>query len=429
MISATFKPFNPKVLQVLLKSHDGEPLRLKSRENSRVEFKESFNFGSKDAYAKTMAAFANTSGGYLIFGVKDKPRDVIGLQNTNFEEFDPAKLTEFLNSALSPEIEWEPQTIDFHSRKLGLIYVWELKSKPVVCTKNSGADLREAEIYYRYRGRSERIKYPELTSLLEGEREKERNLWKAHLENISRIGVSNAAVLNTTTGLVSGPGGSFLITEDLIPKLAFIREGRFRDGGAPTLKLVGTLQSFDAALIAPTEVVVQHRALNLSGIVMAFLEQRRVDNPTDYIEEICFNTTAYLPVHFFMKQAELSVEDTIKLIGSIPSRQPSRGKLVDRLQSGDKVPIGSVVSETPLARKRREYLVILLDRRIPEELPSDDVMLFCQAITHMDSEDVDPKILFPFVADLFSRSYSMANGPTSNAMRRAICHLDSLLFS
>ena len=58
---------------------------LKSRESNTVEFKEAFNKNSTAKYGKTMAAYSNNRGGYIIFGVKDKPRNIIGLKNDNFE--------------------------------------------------------------------------------------------------------------------------------------------------------------------------------------------------------------------------------------------------------------------------------------------------------------------------------------------------------
>lgn len=58
---------------------------LRSRESNTVEFKESFNKNSTAKYAKTMAAYANNRGGYIIFGVKDNPREIVGLKSNNFE--------------------------------------------------------------------------------------------------------------------------------------------------------------------------------------------------------------------------------------------------------------------------------------------------------------------------------------------------------
>lgn len=50
------------------------------RESQTLEFKESFNFAGLSEYFRDFAAFANNKGGWLIFGVKDRPkRELIGL--------------------------------------------------------------------------------------------------------------------------------------------------------------------------------------------------------------------------------------------------------------------------------------------------------------------------------------------------------------
>ncbi|MDR1159020.1 MAG: ATP-binding protein [Syntrophomonadaceae bacterium] len=77
---------------------------LKSRESNTVEFKQSFNAGNAAAYARTMAAFSNNRGGYIIFGVKDNPREVVGVKANNFENFNQEKFTGAVNSLFSPEI-------------------------------------------------------------------------------------------------------------------------------------------------------------------------------------------------------------------------------------------------------------------------------------------------------------------------------------
>ena len=76
--------------------------RLKSRESTTVEFKENFNMSNLAKYAKTMAAYVNNCGGYIIFGVRDRPRYLTGLSNDNFENLDQAKFTAGINSLFSP---------------------------------------------------------------------------------------------------------------------------------------------------------------------------------------------------------------------------------------------------------------------------------------------------------------------------------------
>ena len=59
---------------------------IRSRESNTVEFKQSFNKGNTAAYAKTMAAYANNSGGYIIFGITDSPSKIVGLKNDNLRD-------------------------------------------------------------------------------------------------------------------------------------------------------------------------------------------------------------------------------------------------------------------------------------------------------------------------------------------------------
>jgi len=53
--------------------------KITARESSQLEFKEQFNWLSKANYAKSMVAFANNKGGYIVFGIKDQPRELVGL--------------------------------------------------------------------------------------------------------------------------------------------------------------------------------------------------------------------------------------------------------------------------------------------------------------------------------------------------------------
>jgi len=221
--------------------HNSIANRIISRESSWLEFKESFNWNSKDKYAKSIASFANNKGGFIVFGIKDRPRDLVGLQSENFESTDEAKITAYLNSIFSPEIAYEKFVITVQSKNIGIFYTHQEKTKPVVCLKNDG-EIKEADIYYRYNARSEKIKYAELQMMFEQIRQEERKSWMEHLEKISKIGPTNAAILDTIGGEISGNGGTLIIDKKLIPKLRFINEGSFKEGGKPVLRLIGDVK-------------------------------------------------------------------------------------------------------------------------------------------------------------------------------------------
>ena len=52
---------------------------LRRRESTQLEFKEKFGLKSLAKYLKSIAAFANTKGGIIIYGVKDSPRIPVGI--------------------------------------------------------------------------------------------------------------------------------------------------------------------------------------------------------------------------------------------------------------------------------------------------------------------------------------------------------------
>lgn len=215
--------------------------RIISRESGWLEFKESFNWNSKDKYTKSMAAFANNKGGYIIFGIKDNPRNLVGLQSNNFETVDEAKITAYLNSVFAPEIIFEKFVVLVKSKNIGILYTHQAKTKPIVCLKNDG-ELKETDIYYRYNARSERIKYPELTAMFESVKKEERKSWMELFEKISKIGPTNAAIMDTIGGEITGKSGTLVIDKKLIPKLRFINEGNFKESGKPVLRLIGDVK-------------------------------------------------------------------------------------------------------------------------------------------------------------------------------------------
>jgi hypothetical protein len=89
-------PFDQdKIYQIF--SVSGTNSHLISRESSSLEFKLSFGWNSMPQYMKTCAAFANNKGGYIIFGVSNKPHRLVGLQPVPlqlFDTIDGAQITE-----------------------------------------------------------------------------------------------------------------------------------------------------------------------------------------------------------------------------------------------------------------------------------------------------------------------------------------------
>jgi len=226
--------------------------RMKHRESRKLEFKANFNFGSMHEYSKTFAAFANSAGGVIVFGVKDSPRNPSGMTNDNLLDVDPERITNYLNEHFSPEIEWEMYDFEVDDKKFGVILISESRYKPVVCRKETrGQKAKESDIFYRYSGRSERIKFPELQNLLDESKEIERRKWMEHIQNIAKIGPENIMLMDIMRGEIPNENDAkIIVDQELLAQIKFIQEGRFVEtDGAPALKLIGSVEGAEA--VAP----------------------------------------------------------------------------------------------------------------------------------------------------------------------------------
>lgn len=243
---------------ILVFDKDG---KLKCRERVNLEYKEAFNIANASKYAKIMASFANNVGGYIIFGVKDKPREVVGV-NAGFDNINQDKLTEILNSYFSPEIIWELGTFNSEIGRIGYIYVEESLEKPVMAIKGDGT-ISSGDIYYRYKARTEKIKYPEMMRLIsERERRLQDNIIKV-IETIRSGQTPNIGIINYGNGKISTPYGIDLaIDKKLILRVLkhakYIKEGHFEEKGEPVLMVTGNIDLAEEVQVPEVEPDIQY---------------------------------------------------------------------------------------------------------------------------------------------------------------------------
>ena len=225
---------------------------VKNRENTRLEFKSVFHLQIK-SYIRSIAAFANSSGGQIIFGVEDRPRRPIGLGGSfkKFDEFDNKALSTCIQNCLSTNIDFE---MDYFKQKIneneiifGVLTIKEASQKPVVCKVSDGREsLREAAIYYRYNAKNEEIKAQDLINLIQNEKDKEKQLWLQHLQKITQIGVQNVGVFSYDGEIFAGDH-KIIIDKDAVKQIKFIKEGNFVEKeGSPALILKGKIENTES---------------------------------------------------------------------------------------------------------------------------------------------------------------------------------------
>ncbi len=429
------QPFSQSSLNEIFKISPKLPNCVNSRENSTLEFKESFGWVKAADYARTCAAFANTKGGYIAFGIKNKPHELTGLRGPpldRFEAIDPAKITEFFNQHFAPEINWDIHIHEVAGKQFGLLYVSESSEKPVVCTTEAGGRLREGDIYYRYRGTTTRIKYPELRVILSKRREEEQRLWVKHLAKIARVGVRESAIFDLQTGQVSGAKGTFFIDESLLSQLSFLKEGEFKEvTGKPSLKLIGSLKAVSGGpQIITRKQVIKSKGIRIADIMLAFLDQQKIDDPEEYIRQICFENTAYLPVCYFMHMAKLNREATIRLVDGVICRGRAKGRLLHRLRTKKNQQTTMPSTDRGSGPKKMEFVAQAKAHTISEKLTGAELKHCLQALRTLTPAQVkkNSKYLRTLLKLWFNKHYTSNDGAIADNLRRTICWLDEAIF-
>lgn len=225
--------------------------RFVRRESKHLEFKENFNMSAviKGDLSKTFASFANTNGGVVIFGVKDNPRKLVGLSNDNFHKLKEEQLAEHLNQQFSPEILFEIYSFSHQDMDFGAIVIAKSEVKPIVCIKNNQKN-KEGDIFYRYFGRSEKIKHAELLAILDEIKQLEQKKWMAHIQNIARIGPQNVTLMDMYRGEIPLPNNKkMLIDSRILKDIKFINSGHFVEkDGAPAIMLMGQVKGIETVI-------------------------------------------------------------------------------------------------------------------------------------------------------------------------------------
>lgn len=432
------EPLSLENLKNIFRTSEMDPSRIVNREGTKMEFKESYNHGNMAQYFKAMAAFANNSGGYIIFGVGDNPRRLVGLKDKSLAQFEGLKvedLTKNLLDYFSPEIKWEHRTFEYLDMSFGVIYVHELLRKPCICKKRHDANdnkysLKEGDIYYRYGGRSERIHYEELMAIIEKGRKDEEKQWLEFMKKAARIGVESAALLDLNTGQLSGNSGSVFIDRDLLDKISFIQEGKIvEENGSPVFRIIG-----DVTPISPGKIIVKEStktvvlAIEPSDIIRAFLQNLTVDEPLKYVKRICSASSANYPIYFFLQQAHATIQDALSLVDGTTSRSNAKKKLIERLK-------GKIICQTRMprlttisAKQKVEYYHHWITETMPEII--ENINYCMNSILYLSKQEIidHRQYICSIVLDLFGKEYEMASSNIATNMRIAICRIDEALY-
>lgn len=128
---------NSKKLISLLKKEEGPKLDFKLKIDLYTE-------SGKKEFAKDVSAIANSKGGrgYLIIGVADKTKELVGLSDE--EVFEEERVQQVVSSRCEPPIPVDVEFINIGGKKLGIITIYDGNQKPY--------QMKETGAFYIRRG-------------------------------------------------------------------------------------------------------------------------------------------------------------------------------------------------------------------------------------------------------------------------------------
>lgn len=429
-------------------------------EGKDIEFKENFNWDTRYNYFKTMVAFSNANGGYLIFGIKDKPCIPLGLDEKRIDKFrdkDGDKWSTELRNLFNIEVIWHRRVFTFSDKIFGIIYVQESSKKPIICLNDSKNELRKGAIYYRYNSQSTIIEPGDLERLLDDEKKRYVDVLMSKVQLIMQAGAENAMVLDITSGKLKNnviQNANIIIDSDTLKKIKFINEGHFTESeGEPALVLMGSVEKIinsDTKIIIPQS---QSVALCKDDIFRDFLtgnNSKRI-SPEEYIKQMCSYQTYYFPIYYYIDLWGVTLDYVINYLKETNGQKKSRDNLINRIykfKNGDYLlkPIceknqGVGQKITSICRSKsvqmkKEFVQNIINEfdDIPEysaEKPQQ-MRYFFQAIQSISATDINAreKYIMKLLNKIFENVYLSqdCDSTTKSEFRKALCWVDEALY-
>lgn len=421
-------PLEENLLRALFRKDDSGTWRFVAGESDEHECKSAYGAKHRGKWLRAIAALANNRGGYLLFGVHDKDAEkanghdksyeLIGMTTTEFQDADPKDIFRYIKAVFdpTPRVRFGHGIIE--GKTFGVIYVDRQQSKPVIARQGEGGgDIREGDIFFRYPGSSERIKYSDLRAIMDERDAQARSNILPMVERLLAIGPEKALVADLTAGVLTDGGKSIIIDEGLVQSLQFIKEGEFDEvEGAPTLRLLG-----DVATIESQKTIDAFGAVTAPMFFADFLSEKAPSHPKEYIKWAIEGGHAnWLPIFWLAREAGLDRKGLAYFIANCDAPLP-------RKTSFEKRALGK---ETAFSKPKGP--VATLCKGLSDELPGvptapNEAARICQAISGLTQMPTDRVGILKLLQKC--QEIGKSNSSAMTYFRRAACRIDELLYA
>lgn len=107
-------------------------LLIKQKEGTKLDFKQSLNLDTeseKKEFSKDVIAIANSVGGrgYLIIGIRDKTKDILGINPQNFSE---ERIQQVISHRCDPPVNIRVENVKYKEKYIGVITIFKSLQRP-----------------------------------------------------------------------------------------------------------------------------------------------------------------------------------------------------------------------------------------------------------------------------------------------------------
>jgi hypothetical protein len=225
---------------------NGAEFRVNARESTDLEFKLEFSVATLKKSLKTIAAFANKGGGCIVFGVRDRPKILVGIGDSDIDE---AVQSDQFSQCLSPIPDVKFLRAIVHGKTVGILIVAAQERGPIIAIKDlqgaTGEDviLRQGLIYTRRRGQTSAISGEEFSQMLSARDNFTRQEIFRFLDRGKNIGFDRVVVADPSSENGENAGMTFFLPASAAKDLNVIDRARLvQTNGAPAYEIQGTVR-------------------------------------------------------------------------------------------------------------------------------------------------------------------------------------------
>ena len=151
-----------------------------------------------------------------------------------------------------------------------------------------------------------------------------------------------------------------------------------------------------------------------------------MDEPFEYVRQICFESSAFLPVYHFLVQARVSLKEALSMLEEVQSTLPSKARLIQRLRSNQTQSLPVPVGENESSQQKLRHRQDLIEKKVRENVSSGDIMKVLQSIRTLKAHEIDRDYLLPLLRTWFDNFYGKPIRNINN-VRRAVCYVDEVI--